>query len=272
MLSNDSNALIMGLAANYSIRDVAIFLDSLEQTGFGGTLVLFVRGGLAADDLPKMGFRIQLVEIKVPNRLRELSWCGVRHYFYLDYLKSQGSSFENIFLVDVRDVFFQINPFEYQMDGELLVTLEDKSKIIGTCWQNATWILNKFGKREFEKLKMKRISCAGTTRGTKKGIMAYLKFMCKHLYPNVRTLHMEGYDQGVHNVIVHNRYVDGISIVDNSGPILTLNFTPDDAIVVDANGQLRNDSGQVAHVVHQYDRNPRLLALANERFGWREKV
>ena len=66
-----------------------------------------------------------------------MSWNAVRYYFYLDYLKSRGRAFEDIFLTDTRDVLFQRDPFAAAVDGELLVTFEDASKVIGSCGINS---------------------------------------------------------------------------------------------------------------------------------------
>jgi hypothetical protein len=259
--------LVMGLAANYLPSTIAIFLASLDAAGFRGTLVLFVTGEMARHRLPHTKYRLQLAKAAIPARLRGMSWNAVRYYFYLDYLKSPGRAFEDIFLTDTRDVFFQRDPFASPTGGELLVTFEDASKVIGSCSINSMWILNRFGRKVYERLKTQRISCSGTTRGTRTGMLAYLCSMCAQLYPYLPAPYMEGYDQGVHNRIVHEHQVKGIVCVDNAGPILTLHYTDDRAIRIDDDGQVLNTAGAVAHVVHQFDRKPRLVALARERFG-----
>jgi len=259
--------LIMGLAANYCPSTIAVFLTSLEQAGFRGTLVLFVTEAMSRGRLPDTRYHLILAKAAIPGRLRGMSWNAVRYYFYLDYLKSRGRAFEDIFLTDTRDVLFQRDPFAAAVDGELLVTFEDASKVIGSCGINSMWILNRFGHKVFDRLKTRRIACSGTTRGTRVGMLAYLHAMCALLYPYLPAPYMEGYDQGVHNVIVHDHRVEGIVCLDNAGPILTLHYVDDRTIRIDPAGRILNTAGQVAHVVHQFDRNPRLVALVRERFG-----
>ena len=259
---------IMGVAANYVPDDVAVFLTSLARTGYAGRLVLFVLGRLATEPLPATPFSIERVPVRVPDRLQGMSWSALRNFLYHDYLRTRGKAFTDILLTDTRDVLFQRDPFDFPLPGELLVTLEGTAaQTIGSCRMNSLWVLNRYGPREFERVRQARISCAGTIRGTRQGLLAYLRTMCAWLYPYVPGPYMEGYDQGAHNIVVHNRLVDGIVSLDNAGPILTLHFVDEADLRFDAAGRICNSAGEAAHVVHQYDRKPRLAALVRERYG-----
>jgi len=77
---------------------------------------------------------------------------------------------------------------------------------------------------------------------------------------------MAGYDQGVHNHLVHAGGLDGLTLFDNEGPILTLAQTRSEP-AVDAHGDILNRAGRVPHLVHQYDRKQSLFKMIRKRFA-----
>ena len=67
-------ALVMGLAANYCPSTIAVFLTSLEQAGFRGTLVLFVTEAMSRGRLPDTRYHLILAKAAIPGRLRGMTW------------------------------------------------------------------------------------------------------------------------------------------------------------------------------------------------------
>ncbi len=112
----------------------------------------------------------------------------------------------------------------------------------------------------------KRISCSGTTVADHAGMLRYLETMTDRLVPYTPGERMAGYDQGVHNVLLHDGSLPGLTLHDNSGPILTLASTKGEPDTDEA-GYVLNDNGKRAHIVHQYDRKPDLFKMIRQRYA-----
>jgi hypothetical protein len=95
-------------------------------------------------------------------------------------------------------------------------------------------------------------------------MLGYLAAMTLRLLPFTPGERMAGYDQGVHNVLVHTGALENLTLHDNNGPVLTLAATEGEP-EVDAQGLVRNARGRIPAMVHQYDRKPALFAHIRER-------
>ena len=80
--------------------------------------------------------------------------------------------FQNIFLCDSRDVYFQSNPFDFPYKSDINFFLEDKK--IKECPINSKWILRTYGEQIFNEIREEIIMCAGTVMGTQEKIIEYL--------------------------------------------------------------------------------------------------
>ncbi|XPV76686.1 MAG: hypothetical protein ACNI27_01860 [Desulfovibrio sp.] len=260
------NTLILGLAAGYHYGDVCPFLASLEECGYKGTTVLFTSP--TTRDLHKMKeHNATILPFEPEAKYRELSYNAQRYPLYLSFLKSTDHKWDKILITDVRDVIFQQSPFSFSWDTGLNITLEDESKTIGTCPFNSHWVRQHMGKDIFQQVKDFQISCSGTTVGDHESVVAYLEMMTDALLPfnpPSGTDGMGGYDQGIHNVLIHTEQLE-CTRHDNSGPILTLAYKqqlPDE----NSEGKILNDNGAPAVLVHQYDRKPELFKKIRQKY------
>ena len=179
------------------------------------------------------------------------AWC-VRYPLYYLYLSEYGKSYENIMLTDTRDVLFQADPFGFDFDG-LCCFLENEEKTINSCEFNSNWILKGFSEDALRDIGHEKISCSGTTIGTRSAVMRYLETMVDYLI-QLKTQFM-GIDQGVHNYILRKGLVGDVKFYDNHhGPVLTMHHTGEDKIRFDSDGYVINEDGSVINVLHQYDR------------------
>lgn len=250
--------LILGLAAGYHFGDVQPFLVSLERSGFAGRCVLFAtpttRG---VDEMRAAGARV--VRFERRGEIAHLSHNAYRYFLYRDYLREHGP-FHRVLMTDVRDVVFQSDPFAHPWAAGLNVTLEDRRMTIGTCPYVTRWITGHLGQDAWEPLRDRPISCSGTTLGDADAVADYLERLTALLTPwEAGREMMAGYDQGVHNHLVHNGLVPDVTFHDNAGPILTLAYRQGDP-PLDGHGRVLNEAGKPAVMVHQYDRKPALFA------------
>ena len=109
-----------------------------------------------------------------------------------------------------------------------------------------------------------QVSCSGTTIGSYRCMRDYLTQMVEAILENPTPC--QGVDQGFHNYVVHSGRVPNVSFCSNrDGPFLTLHGVYD--WKWGESGDVLLPSGQVANIVHQFNRHPELVSLAKRRFG-----
>jgi len=259
------NYLILGLAAGYHYGDVRPFLSSLEQSGYQGECVLFVSD--TTRDLERMReHAVTVIPLERPESLAHLPYNALRYFLYLDYVNGSDKKYDRILVSDVRDVIFQRNPFDFPWSDGINCTLEDKRMTLGMCPHNAHWIRGHQGEGALDSVREKPISCSGTSVADHEGMIRYLETLTAGLVPFSDSERMAGYDQGLHNVLVHTGKLPSMTLHDNFGPILTLGYTRGEP-PVDNEGFVLNESGERAHIVHQYDRKLELFKAIRRRFA-----
>ena len=209
-----------------------------------------------------------------PRRLSSMfaTWfhpiMSARLFFYCDLLATRGSQYQQIILSDLRDVVFQSNPDEWRSDATLNVFLESDRHVIGAQSENAQWIRRLYGGTMLNALALKRVSCAGIMHGSTAAMVHYLKAMTREL-ARLTTLigGINGYDQGVHNYLLHTATFPGIRIWENGdGLVINLHGETLGASLIDADGTVRNSHGKLIPMVHQYDRHPALCEIITRKF------
>lgn len=264
-----SENLILGLAAGYHYGDVLPFLRSLESSGYRGRCVLFVSD--TTRDLDRMGGHgAELIPLERPEGLESLPYNALRYFLYLDFLRKADTPFAHILLTDVRDVVFQRDPFDFPWSEGLNCALEDRRMTIGDCPHNSHWIRTHLGEAALDAVRGKPISCSGTTVGGYQAVVRYLEALTARLLPFAGGERMAGYDQGVHNQLVHSHEPETPVLRGNDGPVLTLGYVRGEP-ATDDEGRVLNERGEAAVIVHQYDRKPELFQALRERFAWTGK-
>ena len=257
--------LILGLAAGYHYGDVRPFLASLDRAAYSGDLVFFVSE--TTRDLERIrAHGTQLRPMERRPGLEAVPCNGLRYFLYLDYLASCAEQYERILIADVRDVVFQRDPFDYPWPDGICCTLEDRSATVGSCPFNARWVREHLGREALDAIADRPVSCSGTTVADHASMTAYLKRMTELLLPPPTGECMAGYDQGVHNHLIHTGALDRLTLFDNAGPILTLAQTRGEPPVNEM-GEVLNEAGRPAHMIHQYDRKPSLFKMIRERYA-----
>ena len=205
-----------------------------------------------------------------------------RYMLYWDYI-DQHRDIKRVMLTDVRDVYFQSDLFAEPWPRGVNVSLEDGRGSIGAGEHgitdtkydhvtargvklrgvNASWIRRLYGETVVERVAQHPISCAGVTFGTREPLQRYLRAMIREIARlTVRINAGQGYDQGIHNVVLRTGSVPDATVHENGvGPVYTVHSVPDDELPLDAQNQVLRRDGRPVAVVHQYDRSPRLNRL-----------
>jgi len=271
--------LVIGLAARYSYKDLAPFVESLRRTGYEGDIVWFV-SGIDVDSMQKLRKRgvicipyvetypyfedSALIERLPPNSDQPFRPNSLRFIFYKAFLDHYGHRYEKILHADTRDVYFQENVFAKQWCEGVYCFLEDNLKTIAAEKYNALWIRVGFGDEVLRAIGHQPISCCGVVYGTARYFVRYIDAMVRLIIdipPQTGVL-----EQGIHNYLIYNSAIEkAIVVKDDEGEVSTLTyFKPFGKIAFDAKRRILNADGQVVSIIHQYDRHLPLLWRYNK--------
>jgi hypothetical protein len=185
-----------------------------------------------------------------------------RFFYYRDFLTAHESEYRNALLTDVRDVFFQDDPF-VGFNGELTVFEEDANlRLADDKKFNAPWIEQLFGPLALAQLGQFPILCSGTILGTIEALLRFLEEFEKLLI-RAKSIAAAGSDQGVHNYLCRLLIESSVQVSKNNfGPVLTMRPALKDGVdfTLSSRGQVLDLNGTVIPVLHQYDRHPELAS------------
>lgn len=265
--------LILTAASNYNFRELKPFFATLGSTDFDGTTVLFYNclKKNTIDALKK--YKVTPIpfynsfpfsedsdlrkHIKL-DRNKDYLTKTLRYVLYRAYLLEYGHCFSHVLLSDARDVAFQKDPFDFDIKDGITTFLEDKSETIKSNFYNSQWIRDGFGEQVLEEIGDNYISCSGVTYGDPKSLIHYIDEML----PLIDKLHGKNCrDQGIHNYLIYTNKLPNIRLIaDDEGPVSTISVAKKpDKIMLDKNRRVVNISNEVINVVHQYDRDWKLL-------------
>lgn len=265
--------LVLGAVRGLEAEQISPFLISLAKSGFKGRVAFFVsniseRTRKWLDDA-----QIMLLTIDEDTTLSRTPVNSLRYFVYEQLIDQLDSAITQIMHADVRDIFFQQDPFTIDHGGDLCCFLENERMDLSRCVANSGWLAAAYGKEALSALGHHPISCSGTTIGPAPIMKAYIRAMTAGLraiderVPNI--LHViPGIDQAVHNYLLRTGGLPRNRCFRNEdGPILTLNYVKRGDITWNEDGLVVNDRNIPVHVLHQYDRHPALAEWALARLN-----
>lgn len=248
--------LVLTACCGYPLKVYDRFLGTLYGSGFNGRAVMFV--------FDKDLTTVEPLRPKYPKALfltiqPAYTLCIFRYQAMLRYLEDIGEGkVRRILLCDSRDVLFQRNLSEYELPTgtELVFFAEDAMH--GSCRFNDAWtrIIQEVDKSDVS-ITGHRILCSGTTLGTYRGILEYIKALLSFVKPLAEAgrLNVTGLDQGIHNHMYYRRSmpkdVKTVVLGNEDGLVNTLGYGHKQ---LDEDGRIVNAKGDVSWICHQYDR------------------
>ncbi len=264
-----SDRLIVGLATGYRFDALEPFLTSLADTGYDGSVVLYVGGmqpgclaaltALGVEARPAMAF----LSAEIDPQL-------ARYAMYLDCLAGWPRMLRFAMVTDIRDVVFQSDPADFvalnQARGPSMHTwLESDGTDLLAEPNNRLWLHTLHGVATARFLTGQPISCSGISMGNHVGMLGYLARMQEEVRRQRGGLRLKGIDQGIHNSLVWGGRPQGSQIHQNGEHVLTLGIASGESFRIDSDQVVLPD-GRVPAVLHQWDRHPALKALVRRRF------
>ena len=278
--------LAIALADGYTGAQLVPLLRSFRErvAGSDALLVLLVqsepsglRPGLVDGDSVALQF---FDESALPLRWQRETPHAMRYFLYSRYLRALGhdTNFRRVLWADSRDVIFQANPFAVVGPRDRACFFEEHhSESLRSERTNMHWVRDMYGERMLRDLGHKRISCSGFSVGGIRSMATYLSMMLQGLQSapafgdKLHEQHLLGYDQGVHNIIVHATILDADIEYElfnfTHGPVFHGNAVEEGMYTLDAAGDVCDMRGNKYAVVHQYDRVQALKGTMLTRWG-----
>lgn len=243
--------LVLGTAIRYTVDQLTPFVVSLRKH-YQGRVVLVVE--TVSSELGKFfqQYNIDFHPFKLENRkIQSVEIFNIRHRAYLKIIETTFTKFDRVLLTDVRDVFFQDDPFKHPIVAELEFFAEPM--IIKSCDYNGKNIKELYGDDTLTQLGNNLIICAGTTIGNRDGILKYLRLMLSELQRLAEEKGRLVDDQAAHNYLIYNDYFfDHVKYYTGEGPVATLHHQR--SVVFNDDGYIINKDNTVTPIVHQWDR------------------
>lgn len=287
--NNDIKDAVIGIAHNIDTKNLVVFCSSLHESinqgkgdyiGHPVDIILFINSPLSTrtreiiekfPNIIPVEYNVKSFDDKYqkyhPSTLR---WMMIYRYFV-----ESSTQYHRILMIDIRDSYFQSNPFQ------MITTTEDKSYFysfngvetlsIRQCGWNGEWVRDCFGSDVLEEIGSRAIICSGVSFGTYDTTIKYLQLMndivhgistpettsvIQKVHPKFPSCERNGVDQGVHNVIMHKNLIPNIRLIPQSSSMV-MNMQAKKA-TISSDFIVRNFLGNAVSVVHQYDRYPEL--------------
>ena len=241
--------LIIGCIENYSLNIVLPFFKSLIYSKITNyDIVIFI--SKVTSELINYLKSIKVIIYKISEKYKHFPLLSLRWKLYIDFLKENKNKYNLVFHADIRDTIFQKDIFKsYENLGPFLgVAIEDgilSEKV------NKKWIIDFVGEEKHKKIQKERIICFGTLWGTLNKFLDFSKILWQNLIQKPFII-----DQGIGNYLIYYEKILKEFIIksDNYGPVMTLGLTKRFNILTDNESNILNFGGEIASVIHQYDR------------------
>ena len=264
-----SKNLIIGGFTNYGINQLKPWVISAKEVAGDNDVVLVY--GNATDET--LDWLVEQNVVIVPMlQAQNIPIHVLRFLSIYEYLDKHWQFYDYVVTTDVKDVYFQADPFKFLVDRKLVIASEGL-KYKDEPWGNEN-LFQAYGPYVYEKFKDNEIFNVGTFGGKSE----YVKDMVFHIFTNGINRPIPICDQAVFNVLLNTQPFKDIAtktiqwaaelgtIMD---PSKIEQFKPnllcDEPIWED--GKLKYSDGLVFPIVHQYDRVPVLKKFVQEKYG-----
>lgn len=264
--------LIIGGFTNYGINQLKPWVLSAKEVAGQNTDVVLVYGDTTEETLKWL--EEQGVRIVPMIRIANVPVHVLRFRSIYEFLKGNWLNYDYVITTDVKDVYFQADPFE-KLQGKKLVVASE-----GLHYKNEPWgndnLYHAYGEYVHNEFKEKEIFNVGTFGGQSE----YVKDMVFHIFTNGINRPIPIVDQAVFNVLIHTQpFADAVDYTHDwaaelgtvMDPSKIQQFRPNlifsEPIWKDGLVKIPPMGIRPFPIVHQYDRVPELKKFVQEKYG-----
>ena len=260
--------LIVGIAKGYAWDAIEPFAVSVEQSGFAGDRVLFVKN--ASDDTRKNLEALHFTLVEIPDLPFEEPkyWHYSYRFFLIQRYLSLHQDYRFVFCADTRDLVFQRNPSEWMEKniGDKQLVAASEFLLHQDSPPNMQWV-NSMYQEVAEWWSPQMIYCSGFIAGR----APYVRDLARsiYLYSRAFTNTIWGSDQPIYNTLMHSKPYADITLVPTMKDRFCLNCVNIAFDDLRKNMTESLDSERVGDfvVLHQYDRCSSLVPLIRQKYA-----
>ena len=264
-----SKNLIIGGFTNYGINQLKPWVISAKEVAGDNDVVLVY--GNATDET--LDWLVKQNVVIVPMlQVQNIPIHVLRFLSIYEYLDKHWQYYDYVVTTDVKDVYFQADPFKFLVNRKLVIASEGL-KYKDEPWGNEN-LFQAYGPYVYEKFKDNEIFNVGTFGGKSD----YVKDMVFHIFTNGINRPIPICDQAVFNVLINTQpFKDIVTETDSwaaelgtiMDPSKIEQFRPNLIFSepVFEDGLLKDCTGFTYPIVHQYDRVPVLNKFVQEKYG-----
>lgn len=283
--------LVYAFAVGYRWQGMNIFVSSLRKNGYKGDLVI----AISIYDYKYLENKFEQYAIhpilidnvwpfysslnkKFPINETYLKSCSIEYRNYggykwniyrysvlLCWLYVYGNKYTHIISLDIRDVVFQGNPFQWNFEDGLYVVDEKKGDDIliknNTC--NFDWIKMY---KNYTKIENNKILNSGVFIGSKDYFLSFISQFCTFIRENYVIVA----EQGSFIYAYYTGYFKNIKFFMNrnqNGVVLTTGIDlPEVKKLKKRNSTIFNEDGTIPYIVHQYDRCESFVIMYKNKY------
>ena len=257
--------LVIGVIERYSWITVKPFFISYIKANFKNCdCVIFYRN-INDDTLNRIRL-LGIITFEIPKQYNRMQINNVRYKIYEDYLSDKLDKYNMILHVDVRDTYFQKDVFKfYNIKKQFIGFALEDGNMTDKC--SRIWIKGQYGNEMYEELKNKTIICSGTIWGTVDKFLELSKFIWKEIEKK-SSYSLTILDQSSNAYLIYHKNMFNDCIITSdiySGPVMTVGLSNKN-FSYDSKDNLLNLKGDIAAVIHQYDRKPKMVEIVKKKF------
>jgi hypothetical protein len=271
--------LIIGGCTNYGINQLKPWVLSIKETMPDADKVMCVGNASTTtrEWLVENGFKlVDMPTMNVPIHV-------LRFLSIYDYLKQHWKDYDYVVTTDVKDVYFQKNPFDW-----LSVLDNTSTKLIagseGMLYKDEPWgndnLMQAYGPYVHEQFKNNEIYNVGTIGG----VSEYVKDMVFNILFNAINRPIPICDQAVYNVLIQTQPFKGVTYFAKQldGWACQAGTTVDPSKIESfrphllepepkfEDGIVKTSLGRPFAIVHQYDRVPQWKEHIKQKYQQEE--
>lgn len=271
--------LIIGAFTNYNYNQLKPWVESICQLPNSSNIDKVMVVGNAStetiNELKKRDFKI----VPMPNI--NLPIHVGRFVAIYEYLRENFEKYEYVVTTDVKDVYFQTDPFVWLYD---YLDFDEKTLVAGSesmLYKDEPWgnenLLQTYGPYIHNIFKENEIYNVGTIGG----FSEYVKDLVFNIFTNAINRPIPIVDQAVYNVLLQTQpYKDKTYFAKQSEGWACQAGTTVDPSKIDKfrpflleaepffkDGIVRTSYGEIFCIVHQYDRVPEWKKFVQEKYG-----
>jgi len=268
--------LIIGGYTNYGINQLKPWVLSALEVAGENTDVVLVAGNTTKETVEWL--KQQGVVVIPMLQVKNIPVHVLRFLSIYDFLNNNWQEYQYVVTTDVKDVYFQANPFDifkhpnYQDNNLKLVIASEGLKYKDEAWGNEN-LMHSYPSFVYDKFKDNIIFNVGTFGGESE----YVKDTVFNIFTNAINRPISICDQAVFNVLINTQPFKDVvfKTVDwaceagtVADPTKIAEFRPnlmcDEPIVKDG---LVYYGDKLFPIVHQYDRVPEWKKFVKQKYG-----